>query len=1016
VRGVFRLVLSAVRARRPQVLTVLVLTALAAAVAAAGPWYGLAAGRRAAAADVAAAPAGQRTLSVRQQVATDGDPQTAVDTFAATARSVLPISDSTPTLGVTQAMSVSRNGENTSMPVAFRDDFCGHVRLDGTCPAAAGEAAINLNAAQQLGLAVGDRLTVQAAPATEPVRLRITARYEITDPYGAYWSNPLFRADDELDPVFTPLATFTDEQLRNPTLAYDIDVPEALLRGDGGYRLRPLLRAAEAEFLRRQIRLVDPTAQILATVGRDRDDIERGVVIVLIQVLLLAWFAIGLAGRYTGRDRHADIALLKLRGSGRLGMLRLTLGQHLIPMVGGLLIGVPLGLLAARALGGPVTGDERSAALAQSAGVVGAVLAGGLLVLAAVEAAVLRRPVAALLRQVPAGRRDWRADIVDLALLAVAVAGIYQARYGGRDTGLGLVAPALVALAVALLTARLLGRLADRAGAVALRRGRLRFGLTAVQVSRQPGTDRVFALVVVAVAMFVTAAGGWSGTRTANAVRAEAELGAARVLTVQAANRVALLHAVRQADPGGRTAMAAVVDVAAQPPILAVDTDRLAAVARWRPEYGPAGALGDALAGARLPAPLPAVTGTRLTLRVVNATPVPMLVTAALQNRASGAAVPVTFGPIGRGDRTVSAPVTGCAGPASGGGPGCRFVRWELSTPAAGGSEPGPPPDTGSVTVRSLAQQDPPTVVLGPEALGDVARWRSGIAGLGLDLTAADDRLSMAAEPEVLNLQSNDNQAFAIDAVLPLPLVLAGPPPAPWRFTDPVLYPGGDAATPVRVAGTASALPVLGSAGVLVDLESTARLAADTDLGGTAQVWLTAGAPASIVDALTADGLTVTADESATARADRLAAQGPSVSTRFALLAAIAALLLAAATVAVAVAVDRDAQIGRLQALRLQGLPAPVARTTAYAGPAAVLVAGLLGGVLAATAAGPLVRVSVPPFIDGWQVIPPPAALGGGVLATAAATALAVLMLAGGLSVLPLLRRLPDRPDAGGDR
>jgi hypothetical protein len=101
-----------------------------------------AAGRRAAAADVAAAPAGQRTLSVRQQVATDGDPRSALDTFAGTARTVLPIRDTTPTLGVTQAMSVSRNGENTSMPVAFRDDFCGHVRLDGTCrPCPAGWSA-----------------------------------------------------------------------------------------------------------------------------------------------------------------------------------------------------------------------------------------------------------------------------------------------------------------------------------------------------------------------------------------------------------------------------------------------------------------------------------------------------------------------------------------------------------------------------------------------------------------------------------------------------------------------------------------------------------------------------------------------------------------------------------------------------------------------------------------------------------------------------------------------------------
>ena len=77
------LILGAVRTRTAQAVTVLVLTALAAAVAFAGPWYGIAASARAAAADVAAAPAAQRILSIRQIVTIDGDPRAALDTFAA---------------------------------------------------------------------------------------------------------------------------------------------------------------------------------------------------------------------------------------------------------------------------------------------------------------------------------------------------------------------------------------------------------------------------------------------------------------------------------------------------------------------------------------------------------------------------------------------------------------------------------------------------------------------------------------------------------------------------------------------------------------------------------------------------------------------------------------------------------------------------------------------------------------------------------------------------------------------
>src|SRR4051794_41791900 len=85
------LVFGAVRARTAQVVTLLVLTALAAAVAAAGPWFAYAGVSRAAAADVAASPAGQRTLSVRQIADTGGDPQSALDQFGRTVRGQLPL-------------------------------------------------------------------------------------------------------------------------------------------------------------------------------------------------------------------------------------------------------------------------------------------------------------------------------------------------------------------------------------------------------------------------------------------------------------------------------------------------------------------------------------------------------------------------------------------------------------------------------------------------------------------------------------------------------------------------------------------------------------------------------------------------------------------------------------------------------------------------------------------------------------------------------------------------------------
>lgn len=1004
----FALIIGAVRTRTAQAVTVLVLTALAAAVAAAGPWYGIAASARAAAADVTAAPAGQRTVSVRQIVSTNGDPRAALDSFAVAVRALLPIRDVKPTLGLTQAMSVPVGGVGQVMAVDYRDELCGHVRLTGDCPAAAGQVAMTRNTAQQLGLDIGDTVVVRSSPTTEPVQLRITALYEIADPTGAYWSNELFRADGSLDPVFTPLETFSEAELWNPTLAYDVGVPEALIRGDDGYDLGVALRAADLELGRQQLRLVNPTGQILDTITRDRSTIERGVLVAMVQILILAWFAIGLAGRYTGRERRGDAALLKLRGSSRLGMLRLTVGQHLVPMLGGVLVGAPLGYLLALVLAGPVRASgEYAEALARSGAAVGAVLIGGLLVLTLVEVVVLRQPVAVLLRRVPSGRRDWRGDVADVGLLAVAVAGIYQARSDGPDSGLGLIAPVLVALAVALLLARVLGRLADRIGGVALRGGRLRFGLTAVQVSRQPGTDRVFALLIVAVAMFATAVGGWSATRTAGTERSAVELGADRVLTVQANSRTALLRAVRLADPPGRHAMAAVVDLASSPPILAVDSPRLAAVARWRPEYGPVDALAGALAANPLPAALPAITGDRLSLRARNDRAEPVILTAVLQNEATGAAVPVPMGPIPRGTHTVSTPVRGCTA-----APGCRFVRWTLLSTKNVEGQTGAPPTDARLTVQALTQQGPAAEILGRQQLGDVARWRSGTSGAALDVAAADGTLTMAVERDDIGFAKLGNEVFAVDAVLPMPIILAGPPSRAWQFADPALYSfGGGGLTPVRVAGSAGVLPVLGTTGLLADLESARRVAAESELGGVFQVWLAPDTPQSTIDALTANGLTVAADESIAARAGRLSEQGPAVAARFALLAAFIGVLLAAATVAVAAAVDRGAQVGQLRALRLQGLSRPTALVAGYAGLVVLIIAGLLGGLIAAAIARPVARVVAPPFTDGWHVIAPPGTLGGAALALAGLAALLVLGLTGLLSVLPLVRRL-----RGGDR
>ncbi|MCU7722555.1 ABC transporter permease [Actinoplanes sp. KI2] len=962
---------AAVRARTDSALSVLILAVLAATAAAAGPWYGLTVASRAAGAEVAARDAAERVVTVHQSdVDFAGDPRGALDRLASRVQQLLPLPGATPALGLTADTQHADAQGTTGLPLAYRDGFCAHARLTGACPDQPGTAAISADTARRLGLRPGATLVVRAG---DDVRLRITGVYETTG--GTYWTDRLFRSHGDLDPAFTSLETFRMPQLSGPaTLGCTLAVPLPLLRGDRLYDLNGVLNAAGDRFAAAQLDLDNGTGGLFDAVRADRVTVLQGVLVPLGLFLVLAWFALALAGRLTGRDRREDAGLLKLRGSTGGRALRLAAGQHVPPLAAGTVLGLAAGIAAAGLIGGAPVPGERWLAAGLSLAAAAAAGVGGLLVLTAGDALAQRAPVAALLRRVPGARRDWRSRFVDLALAGLAAGAVYQARTGGPRSGLGVAAPALVALAVGLLAARLLRALADRAGGVAVRAGRLRSGLTAVQLSRQPGTDRVFALLVVAVALLALTIGGFAAGRQERAARAGVELGAARVLTVTAQSRTQLLYAVRRADPGGRHAMAAVLDTNAAPPVLAVDSERLAAVAAWRPEYGPIGALP---AAARLPAALPLITGGTLVVRVHRAPDGPALLGAVLQQEGTGAGVRVEFRGLRPGDQEATAPVPACAT-----APGCRLVGWQLFTGAP-----------GALTVSALAQRDPAATILDTAGLADVARWHGDYATVAARYTGSAAGLTLAVDGD------SGTRVDLVDAPLPLPVVLAGPAPAGWRFDDAMSARFGGTVTPVRVVGGAPVLPVLGRTGILTDLDAARRLAGDADLGGTFQVWLAPATPPAVLDALRATGLTVLDDRSTAARAAALAATGAVITAPFDLFTAAMAVLVAAAMVYVATTAGREPRASLLQALRAQGLARDTAVTAGYAGTAVLVPAGVAGGVLAAVAARPIAAVTAPAFTDGWRVVAPPGVLGAAPLAVAAAAGLVTFGLAGWLAL-----------------
>src|SRR6266545_2570831 len=555
------LVLAALRARRAQAVILFVLAAFAGAAAAAAPGYALAATRSVATAEILAAPPAERTLSVRKDLPLEGavdDLEGAVDDLAAALRERLDLPAFTDIGGAHLDGQARTPAGDTSSRIAYRADLCAHVLLDGACPAGAGEAVTSTRTAARLGLRVGDRLDYTSTAVAAPFQLRIVGVYRPREPYEPYWGRGLLAvaragetgegAHAADDAIFVSERGLAALRASRVTATLDRVATGAAFVATDPAGLPDRVARVQYEMHLDGYELETELPALAQRVERDQRLVYVGVPVAAAQLLLLCWLALFVAV------------------------------QSAVPMLAGAVLGHAAGYAAARAVDGEVARLTYPLALAATAlAVLGALVAGLM-----AERRTLHARVTDLMRRVPARRARWTADVVDLVVVAAALAGLYQVRSAGAG-GLALLAPGLLAVAVALLATRLLMPVAAGIGHRALTAGRLGTGLTGVYLARRPGLHRVAALLAVAVALLGTALLGWGGADRAAGDRAAQELGADRVLTVQAHSRAHLLAAVRAADPAGHGAMAVVQASAntAGRGALLVDTTRLAAVARW---------------------------------------------------------------------------------------------------------------------------------------------------------------------------------------------------------------------------------------------------------------------------------------------------------------------------------------------------------------------------------------------------------------------------------------------------
>ncbi|MET7398948.1 hypothetical protein ABZS66_36265 [Dactylosporangium sp. NPDC005572] len=919
------LVLAMLRSRWARALTVALLTALATAAAVAAPVYVDRADRRIVAAEVAGAAAGDLNVVVTGQVESTGD-GSMPRTFESLASGWLDAP------GYESVFSAQFVAQPTELPVAtaeqlsrisYRERLCEHVVIvAGRCLMGAGEAVVGEHSAERLGVKPGQAISMSGSryddlinkyvPAGGPTALTVVGIVRARDSAEPYWGRSGALADltgPALSVDRRTLATFARPAELQAYNAYPRPgaISVASLDALRDWVVSAKRRSTEGA------RLSTDLDGVIERIDERRAAVRATVPYAVAPVLVLAWAVIVLAVSAAARARRFEHGIIALRGVARHWRWWLAAGE--------MIVAVPVGAVA----GFSVAGGWSTPGALRYAGI--AVL-GAVLLALVVAVRTVAAPVSALLREVERRVPRWRGAVV-LVLVAAAVATVQLRGADGFGGGVALVAPALVMLAVALAAAAVVPPLAAAAARRSLRRGRLAAALAGLRLARRPVGARVLVVLVVALASLGFAAAAGTAVTQRQAVDADVSTGAPVVLQVGASSRTHLLSAVRAADPDGRYAMA-VVPIpasAAAPAVLAVDATRLDRVAIL--SHTSASVPRTELAGLLHP-PVdgePVVLTTDhialdVTVTSLDRTDIAFAVTVA--PRDGRATTAVELGALRPGRATYAADLP-CAA-------GCRLVDLTVRLP----------PYLGPTVV--LAVHNPPS-----------PRWRvaPGASAAPADGGGVTFTLPASSRADAGILRT-------VDAPEALPVLATGPLPP-----EGTVGSFGGKSVQARIVATADRLPRLGTTGALVDLDYADRLATDS-AAEDAEVWLTADAPPSIVDALVSRGLTVESRHTVGDARTALAGEGSAQGLRFYLVAGAIAVALAAAALIVGTIGGSAAD---LRALRAQGLPARTARLVEPLAALRLVLAAGVAGAVAAVAAWLAAAGSLPGL--RWAGVPP---------------------------------------------
>jgi hypothetical protein len=175
------------------------------------------------------------------------------------------------------------------------------------------------------------------------------------------------------------------------------------------------------------ITVLAPALDVLANVDAERDAVRRASYLLALQLALFACYVLMVVTTETAHARAHDVALAKLRGLRSRTVLLVGFAEPLVVIAVALVAGVLFATVLAQAASAAVLADgvrvrvDRAlwiAVVAALAGVTGAVALG--------LRQVLRRSALALLRQDVQVRPARGLVVVEVAILAVAAAALYD--------------------------------------------------------------------------------------------------------------------------------------------------------------------------------------------------------------------------------------------------------------------------------------------------------------------------------------------------------------------------------------------------------------------------------------------------------------------------------------------------------------------------------------------------------------------------------------------------------------